>query len=86
MTVVFTDGERREKMRVERKEEKQHLPLISSVIVTAIISCGAYREKLNNAISPLLVFNAFFSTTRQRQYQRRRSWRGGQDSRQEGEE
>lgn len=69
VTVVFTDeGKGRENESWEGKEEKRHLPLIYSVIITAVISCG--HEERNKTI-PSLRF-LFSSRKCQRQYPWRR--------------
>lgn len=63
---IYRLKKRREKMRVERKEERQHLPLISSVIITAVMSCGC-TERNKTIPSLRSVFSACFSAERVRE-------------------
>lgn len=44
-------------MRAEGKEERRHLPLISSVLA-AVVSCGHEEGKQNNPVSALPCFPA----------------------------
>ncbi len=76
MTLLFTDEEKeREKMRVEKKDEKRYLPLISSVIITAVISSG-HNEGNKTIPSLRSVFSTCFSAERVREkIPAKKSWR-----------
>lgn len=60
--VVFKDQEMGEREgELGWKEEKMHLPLISSVIITSVISWRHEKRNKTTPVSLLLVFHLFFS-------------------------
>lgn len=85
MTVVFTDSAKwMETIREERKEERRYLPLISSVIITAVIFRG-HKERNRTIPSLCSVFLTCFPAEHVRENTREEELEREQERRQEGE-